>query len=280
MDKHTSIEYTASRYAFPITRQNTSVCHFLDTTTVELLQQYSSVLVTSVCIASTPIVVRNIPTPAQHVYRLFTLDHHTTLVMEKHERTELSRYTPRPHEEMVQIDLSLIDPAFRQQTLSEWIYNGILFYRTIRGGEKRPCGDTLALFWSMYHITSNHCQQWVWSMLLANQFPYEYMNRQPYLAYNQRAEEIKQKMNQHTDQVIQKNNYHPFFRIMTNEITDAFMNYVSQVTTVLARQDTKISERDNSYALSINGSTITFYDKHVLPYDACKQEEELYVTSL
>ena len=66
----------------------------------------------------------------------------------------------------------------------------ILFYRIQKGGIPRPIGDTLLLFWSKYHVTQNNCQQFVWSMLLANQFPYELMNKEPFIQFNQKAEDL------------------------------------------------------------------------------------------
>jgi hypothetical protein len=273
--KHNIIE-TAALHAFPIIKSNTSVSYTLDTITVDLLTTYHSYLVTNVWIASTPIMLQGVKTPAKHVYLIFEVNN-TKLIMEKHERTELSIYKVRPNEESIQLSLSLFDLYFRRQTLSEWIENGIMFYRIEKGGRQRPVGDTLLLFWSKYHVTQNNCQQFVWSMLLANQFPHELMNNEPFIQFNQKAEEISIRAKEHVDKVSKEQGYHPLFQALSNSITNAFMDYVSQVTTTLAQAENK-TVRDSAYAMTANGKTITYYDSSMSVEDICIIEENTFFT--
>jgi len=263
---------TAARHAFPITKSDTASVYTLDTITTDLLYHYNCSFVTNVWIASTPITFQGVPTPAKHVYLIFEVGD-VKLVMEKHERTELTMYTIRPHEESVLIPLSLFDLYFRKQTLGEWIENGILYYHIEKGGSTRPLGDTLQLFWSCYHVTQNNCQQFVWSMLLANQFPYERMNTEPFLRYNQKAEDIATRAIDHVEKVSAEQGYHPLFRNLSKSITNAFMDYVSKVTTTLAQAEQK-SVRESSYAMTSNGKTITYYDPSISAEQVCRMEEE------
>jgi hypothetical protein len=268
--KHKIIE-TATLHAFPIIKNNTSISYTLDTITVDLLNTYHGYLVTNIWIASTPIMLQGVKTPAKHVYLIFEVNA-TKLIMEKHERTELSIYTVRSNEESISLELSLFDLYFRKQTLGEWIENGILFYRIQKGGIPRPIGDTLLLFWSKYHVTQNNCQQFVWSMLLANQFPYELMNKEPFIQFNQKAEEISIRAKEHVNKVSKEQGYHPLFQALSNSITNAFMDYVSQVTTTLAQAENK-TVRDSAHAMTTNGKTITYYDTSMSTEDICIIEE-------
>ena len=211
------IKEIATRHAFPIQSHPTAITYSLDTTTVAIVETYGSSMVTGISLAATPIMLQKIRTPAKHVYLIFQLQDKTNIVMEKHDRTELSVYlSPRKNEESIIIPMDWFHQQKekqqqKEQTLSQWIANAIYFYRFERGGQVRNTGDSLALFWSMYHVTNNNCQQWVWSMLLANGFPYEMMEREPFRHYNQKAEEIKKSAVNHIDTVSNENNYHPLF---------------------------------------------------------------------
>jgi hypothetical protein len=273
------IKEIASRYAFPIQSHPTAITYSLDTTTVAILETYGSSMVTGISLAATPIMLKNIRTPAKHVYLILQLHDTTNIVMEKHDRTELSVYlSPRKNEESIPISMDWFNDQKEQeqkqqtQTLSQWIANAIYFYRFERGGQLRNTGDSLALFWSMYHVTNNNCQQWVWSMLLANGFPYEMMEREPFRHYNQKAEEIKKSAVNHIDTVSNENNYHPLFRMLSKGVMDLVMDHMSQVTTTMARAE-QPETKEHAYAMTADGSTITYYDQDTNPKQMCIAEE-------
>jgi hypothetical protein len=126
------------------------------------------------------------------------------LVIEKNERTEISRYVPRDEEKIQHVSIS------QSVTLSECLSE------TIRHRMKTtPSG--IEMFWCKYDLETNNCQQFVFSIMEANRWDSSSLQM-----FNQGAENLKSYMIQH----IQKTKSTPLAKI----VSSLLLQYVSSVT--------------------------------------------------
>jgi hypothetical protein len=224
----------------------------LEQHTVTLLQTYGSLSITSARIASTPIIINEIPTPALHVYLILDLEN-VSLIMEKNNRVEISLYTPCPLETSTSLSMT---PCL----LSTFLHNGIMAYQDA----SLPTGEGLQHFWSMYHVETNNCQQFVFRMLRANQWSTHGLEQ-----YNQGAEQIKSNLHQ---QAVTKKT-HPLSSLVSKLITHTLVESIMTYSTNLVRQNqTSLPDSD---LVTMDGIHFHSYP-NCTPLEACQREEEWY----